>query len=172
MGFTQIHGEDFAETFAGVVIGKTFRIMLSILVSNPQNNMEHWDVRMAFTQAKLEEELYMEQPEGFARDEKKLVCRLHKSLYGLKQSARNWQLMLNSIFRATHFNSLHADPCVFMRREKDTWCICCTHVDDIFVLFNPEGKFFRDELFEKIRRVSKSRTLVSLLGSENEHFTR
>ena len=54
MGFTQKYGEDFSETFAGVVIGKTFRVMLSILVSDPQYEMQHWDVRMAFTQAKLD----------------------------------------------------------------------------------------------------------------------
>ena len=161
MGFTQKFGEDFSETFAGVVIGKTFRILLSILNSDPGYSMEHWDVRMAFTQAKLEETLFMEQPEGFASGAN-LVCRLNKSLYGLKQSARNWQLMLNEIFLSTNFTPLHSDPCVFIRRgEKDMWCICCTHVDDIFVLFPLSGNTFRTELYDKIQ----SRVEVENLGN-------
>ncbi len=48
MGFTQKLGIDSEETFAGVVVAKTFRIMLSILNEDPENEMEHWDVKMAF----------------------------------------------------------------------------------------------------------------------------
>ena len=59
MGFTQKHGVDYQETFAGVVVAKSFRIMLAILNEDPSHEMEHWDVRMAFTQAWLDEELYM-----------------------------------------------------------------------------------------------------------------
>jgi hypothetical protein len=96
MGFTQKYGEDYTETFAGVVIGKTFRIMLSILNSSSEHSMEHWDVHMAFTQAELEEELFMEQPEGFQIDPQKFCCKLLKSIYGLKQSAyKNQQRCLS-----------------------------------------------------------------------------
>ena len=59
--------------------------------------MEHWDVKMAFTQAPLEDQIFMHEPEGFETESKEShVVRLKKSLYGLKQSARNWQLLLNS----------------------------------------------------------------------------
>ena len=63
MGFTQKKGVDYDETFAGVVIGKSFRIMLVILNECETNEMEHWDIKQAFTQATLDEDLYMYQPE-------------------------------------------------------------------------------------------------------------
>ena len=99
MGFTQREGIDYTETFAGVVVAKSFRIMLSMLNEDPDFEMEHCDVKMAFTQAGLDEELYMAQPEGFEiGDKKDYVCLLKKSLYGLKQSARNWSLLLKIFF--------------------------------------------------------------------------
>ena len=60
--------------------------------------MEHWDVKMAFTQAPIEDEIFMYEPEGFETEGEKKICRLKKSLYGLKQSARNWQLLLKKLF--------------------------------------------------------------------------
>lgn len=150
MGFTQKHGVDYQETFAGVVVAKSFRIMLAILNEDPSHEMEHWDVRMAFTQAWLDEELYMYQPEGFEIDPIQKICKLRRSLYGLKQSARNWQVLLQQIFCEVKFFSLFADPCVYFLSIEAGWCMCSTHVDDIFCLFNVAGKFIRDRLFEKI----------------------
>ncbi len=85
MGFTQKKGIDYNETFAGVVVGKSFRTMLVILNENKNFEMEHWDVKMAFTQAELNEELFMYQPELFEEKADQYVCKLKKSLYGLKQ---------------------------------------------------------------------------------------
>jgi hypothetical protein len=151
MGFTQKFGEDYTDTFAGVMIGKSFRILLSILNASPDHEMEHWDVRMAFTQAEVREDLYLEQPEGFQKQPEKFVCKLLKSLYGLKQSAHNWQQLLIEIMLSAKFIAAKSDSCVFIRRENDRWCFCCTHVDDIFILFNPGGQDFRNELFEKFQ---------------------
>ena len=108
MGFTQTHGTDYFETFAGVVITKTFRTMLVILNENPENEMEHWDVKMAFTQAKVDEELYMHQPENFILPgSEKMVCRLKKSLYGLKQAAKNWSDLCVQFFSEVIFEFLN-----------------------------------------------------------------
>ena len=147
MGYTQKFGVDYTETFAGVMIGKSFRIMLGILNEDPTHELEHWDVRMAFTQAKLEEEIYMHQPELFEDRPDDFVCQLIKSLYGLKQSAKNWRGMAHNIFLAAGFTPLKSDPCVYIRRVGNAWCICSIHVDDIFVLFNKAGRKFRDILF-------------------------
>jgi hypothetical protein len=105
---------------------------------------------MAFTQATLDEDLYMYQPEMFEKDAANFVCRLKKSLYGLKQSARNWQQMLIDMFVEIGFMALHADPCIFFLKVDESWCMASTHVDDIFALFNRQGKLLRDKLFEKI----------------------
>lgn len=63
MGFTQKCGVDFTKTFAGVVIGKSFRIMLVKLNESPTHEMQHWDIKQAFTQAELQEDLIMYSPE-------------------------------------------------------------------------------------------------------------
>jgi hypothetical protein len=148
-GYTQKYGEDYQETFAGVVIGKSFRIMLAMLNANAQHSMEHWDVRMAFTQAELDEELFMEQPEGFEQGKEEMVCKLRKSLYGLKQSAYNWQRLLKDIMHAQGFYPLKADPCVYVKRSGGgAWVVCSTHVDDIFILCNSAGRSERARLWE------------------------
>ena len=159
MGFTQREGVDYKETFAGVMVAKSFRTMLIILNEDPSFEMEHWDVRMAFTQAFLDEELYMYQPEGFEQDPAS-VCKLLKSLYGLKQSARNWQIMLVQMFYEAKFFTLKADPCVFFLKEGEGWCMCSTHVDDIFCLYNMPGKILRDRLF----MVIKNYVIIENLG--------
>ena len=151
MGNTQKYLIDYDETFAGVMVSKSFRIMLAILNEDPENEMEHWDVKMAFTQAPLEDEIFMYEPEGFETENKeKEVCLLKKSLYGLKQSARNWQLLLKSYFLQNGISPTHADPCVYWVKKENAFCVCSTHVDDIFVLFKKGGKQFRDSLFESI----------------------
>ncbi len=75
------------------------------------------------------------------------VCKLKKSLYGLKQAAKNWGDFLSDLLVKSNFISLHADPCVYVCKKADAWCM---HVDDIFVLHNQKGKLLRDNLFEKI----------------------
>ena len=116
MGFTQKAGIDYTETFAGVMVGKSFRTMLIILNEDPTHEMEHWDVRMAFTQATLTEELFMFQPEMFEDKPGELVCKLKKSLYGLKQAAKNWSDMLKKMFLDSEFSPLFADPCVYPQK--------------------------------------------------------
>ena len=152
MGFTQKKGIDYTETFAGVVIGKSFRTMLIILNECPTFEMEHWDIKMAFTQAPIEEEIFMYQPELFENDSENFVCRLKKSLYGLKQAGKNWSDMLREMFREVGFFTFFSDPCVYFLQKGKAWCLCSTHVDDIFCLFNEEGKFLRNLLYEKISK--------------------
>ena len=89
--------------------------MLAILNEDPTYEMEHWDVKMAFTIAPLDEILYMAEPEG---DEKgktgDFVCWLKKSLYGLKQSARNWQKLLENTFFFRRFFTLACRTVFFL----------------------------------------------------------
>ena len=129
------------------MISKSFRLLLVILNEDAQNEMQHWDVKMAFTKAAVDEELYMYQPEGFEKksvDGKLLVCKLKKALYGLKQSARNWQQLVRQVFGESGF--------VFFIREGGAWCLAGVHVDDIFPLFNVQGKKFRDRLSQQFQK--------------------
>ena len=149
MGFTQKAGIDYFETYAGVANTKSFRIMLVILNSDKTFSMEHWDVKMAFTVAPVTEELYMSQPEGFIPVGKEnFVCRLKKSLYGLKQSAKNWKDFCLRVACGAHFAAAHIDNALFYRRDETGFCLVAFHVDDVFPLYDAGGKVFRDELFK------------------------
>lgn len=83
-GFSQREGIDYNETFNHVARFDTIRAVLSV-AANENLKMAQFDVKTAFLNGILDEEIYMDQPEGF-EDETNRVCKLQKSLYGLKQS--------------------------------------------------------------------------------------
>ncbi|KAM3291194.1 hypothetical protein P3S67_019483 [Capsicum chacoense] len=96
-GYIQIYGLDYGDTFSPVAKITSVRLLISLAA------MHHWplhqlDIKNAFLHSKLAEEVYMEQPPGFvAQGESDLVCRLKRSLYGLKQSPRAWFGRFSSI---------------------------------------------------------------------------
>ena len=117
-GYTQIEGVDFNEIFALVVKHVSIRIILSYVV-NFDAELEQMDVKTAFLHGNLDETIYMEQPEGYIKkgDEGK-VCLLKKSLYGLKQSPRQWNLRFDSFMKATGFTRCVKDPCVYSKTNS------------------------------------------------------
>nr|CAN64686.1 hypothetical protein VITISV_013732 [Vitis vinifera] len=89
-GFTQKEGIDYTETFSPVSKKDSLRIILA-LVAHFDLELQQMDMKTAFLNGELEEEVYMKQPEGFSSsDGEQLVCKLKKSIYGLKQASRQW----------------------------------------------------------------------------------
>ena len=74
MGFTQIEGVDFFETFASVLTPKSFRVLLSLWNCVPDLSFEHWDVKSAFTNAPIEETIYVHQVPGFEKEGRPEKC--------------------------------------------------------------------------------------------------
>ncbi|KAK8696315.1 hypothetical protein V6N13_001451 [Hibiscus sabdariffa] len=114
-GFRQIHGVDHDETFSHVAIIKSIRILLAIAAFH---DYEIWqmDVKTAFLNGKLEEDVYMTQPEGFVtpRNATK-VCKLQRSIYGLKQASRSWNLRFNDAIKEFGFIRNEDEPCVYKK---------------------------------------------------------
>lgn len=125
-GFTQIPNIDFKETFAPVASMNTIRILFG--VAN-QNRMEvlQFDVKTAFLHGDLDENLYMEPPEGYSFPEGK-VCKLLKSLYGLKQAPRQWNLKFNRFLKDFHLQQSKVDRCLYFNTDRSI--ILVIYVDD------------------------------------------
>ena len=87
-GFNQKEGIDYEKTFSPVVRLDSLRVVLTIAAKD-KLKLQQFDVKTAFLNGDLEEEIYMQQPQGFSDGSTK-VCRLYRSIYGLKQSARYW----------------------------------------------------------------------------------
>jgi hypothetical protein len=94
-GFTQTQGLDYMETFSPIVRMSTFRIFLTLVTSKGWN-LQQLDVNTTFIHGKLKEEVYMKVPQGLAVEDPSIVCKLKKSLYGLKQASREWNHRLKS----------------------------------------------------------------------------
>ena len=96
-GFNQKKGIDFDEIFSPVVKMSSIRVILGLAASFDLE-IEQMDVKTAFLHGDLEEEIYMEQPEGFVvKGKENYVCKLNKSLYGLKQAPRQWYKKFESV---------------------------------------------------------------------------
>jgi hypothetical protein len=89
-GYAQVEGTDFEETFSPVARMEAIRLLLAYECSK-NIKVYHMDVKSSFMNGEIEEEVYIEQPEGFQFSENEYyVCKLNKSLYGLKQAPRAW----------------------------------------------------------------------------------
>ena len=94
-GFTQKDGIDYKETFSPVSKKDSLRIVMA-LVAHYDLELHQMDVKTAFLNGELEEEVYMDQPKGFETTGKEnMVCKLKKSIYGLKRASRQWYLKFN-----------------------------------------------------------------------------
>ena len=131
-GFSQIYGVDYLDTYAPVVKLASIRILLAIAAIYGLE-IHQMDVVTAFLAGELEEEIYMEQPEGFkvGTEEDDLVCLLRKSLYGLKQAPRIWNQRIRRFLESIGFKPTYSDPCVYVNNE--TGVIIAMWVDDLMI---------------------------------------
>ena len=130
-GFSQVYGEDYDEVFAPVARFESVRAIVSQAVKKGMH-IHQMDVTAAFLNGDLQEEIYMKQPEGF-EGEKDLVCRLKRSLYGLKQSPKCWNEKFDSCLLKMNFQKT-IDPCVYVRKNsKGEEFILCLYVDDLIL---------------------------------------
>ena len=140
-GYSQAKGIDYQEVFSPVVRSTSIRSLLA-LANTLDWEIHQMDVKTAFLQGDLTEEIYMEQPEGYRSEEHPdYVCRLKKSLYGLKQSARCWNTALDNYLKSNGYKQLDADSCLYMKtvrmqNGKINFVILLIHVDDILIFSN------------------------------------
>lgn len=144
-GFTQIFGQDYNETYSPTVKLSTLRCMWA-LAAQQKCQVYQMDIKTAYLNADIEEEIYLKQPDGFVKmdkDGRPLVCLLLKSIYGLKQSGRNWYQLLVDYLLELGFKPSPNDPCLFTKVISNVFYYVSVWVDDI-IYFSTDPKFYQE----------------------------
>eukprot|EP00253_Pinus_taeda_P009146 PITA_09146 len=157
-GYAQQEGIEFEETFAPVARLEAIRMFLA-LSSFQKFKVYQMDVKSAFLNRDLEEEVYIEQPDGFILgNDPKLVCRLRKALCGLKQAPRAWYYHLDKYLHQQGFLKGSADSNLYIKIDNDKLLILVVYVDDIIFGCNEEA------MSQKFAFVMQKEFEMSMLG--------
>ena len=166
-GFTQSYGIDYQETFAPVAKLNTVQIILSIAV-NQDWALYQLDVKNAFLNGYLMGEVYMDVPPGFESNHSRhKVCKLRKSLYGLKQSPRAWLERFTKVLKLDDYSQFQADHTLFVKHlANGRLTILIVYVDDIVVTGNHEEICHLKYLLSKEFEIKDLGHLRYFLGME------
>nr|GEV87706.1 retrotransposon protein, putative, Ty1-copia subclass [Tanacetum cinerariifolium] len=135
-GYTQTLGIDYEETFSPIADIRAIRILIAIAT---HYNYEIWqmDVKTVFLNGYLSEEVYMEQPEGFVNPKyPNRVCKLKRSIYGLKQASRQWNKRFDDEIKKFSFTQNRDEPCVYLKAIWSNITFLILYVDDILIMGN------------------------------------
>lgn len=132
-GYVQEHGVDYDEVFAPVTRLETVRLLLELAVKS-EWEVHHLDVKTAFLNGEIIEDVYVAQPEGYEKEGKKhLVYKLLKALYGLRQAPRTWYTKLNASLESLGFKKCPSEYVVYTKQEGDDKMMIAVYVDDLLV---------------------------------------
>ena len=159
-GYNQVAGVDYHETFAPTARITSVRALMQIAVQY-DFIVHQMDVKTAYLNAPIDCELYVDQAEGFevkSSTGEKLVYRLNKSLYGLKQSGRNWHTLLHTFLIENGFTQSVVDTCVYSKIADQNIVIILVWVDDIIIAAS------NDFVLCEIKNLMKNRFNMKDLG--------
>jgi len=135
-GFIQIEGIDYEETFSPVVRFASIHLLLA-LVAHLNLELFQMDVKTAFLNGNLEEEIYMDQAIGFIlKSQEDKVCHLKRSIYGLKQSSRSWYFRFHEAITSFGFVMVSKNDCVYVKRTTREIMFLTLYVNDILLAGN------------------------------------
>ena len=130
-GFWQVQGVDYNENFSLVAMLKSVWIILAIAA---YFDYEIWqiDVKTAFLYGNLTEDVYMMLPEGFVDPTNTgKICKLQKSIYGLKQASRSWNIHFDEVVQGFGFIKNKEEACVYKKKSGSSVAFLILYVDDI-----------------------------------------
>jgi hypothetical protein len=170
-GYTQIPGIHYDETTSPVSRYTTVRFILAY-AAYKQYEVDHVDVVSAFLNGDLEEEIFLRLPEG-ADIKHSNIVRLNKSIYGLKQSSRNWFIKFKTVILEFGFKQSEADPCMFYKRAGNILLIIVIYVDDGLIVgprdMVDEIKVYLFDKF-KMRDLGEAKKFLSIEITRSDGF--
>lgn len=165
-GFTQIFGVDYEETFAPTLRPESLRMLISFAAYFGLM-IEQMDVPNAYLKGELEEEIYMEVPEGLTLPPGQMtfVLRLKKGLYGLKQSGREWNKKISKFLRSIGYLPISGDSCVFLNLVTNV--IIALYVDDLLIFSKSkaaieEVKALLNQEYEKMKDLGPAQLILGI----------
>ena len=154
-------GIDFGDIFSPIAKVASIRLLLYVSFAF-DFEVEQMDVKTKFIHVDLEEEIYMKQPKGFVvKGKKELVCKLKKSLYGLKQSPRMWYHKFDTFIRGLGFTRRKTDHCVYYKLIGDRVNYLVVYVDDMLLVGNDK------EIIQNLKTQLSSKFNMKDLGAAN-----
>uniref|UniRef100_A0AAV1TYA3 Reverse transcriptase Ty1/copia-type domain-containing protein n=1 Tax=Peronospora matthiolae TaxID=2874970 RepID=A0AAV1TYA3_9STRA len=145
-GFSQKFGVDYEETFAPVAKFTSIRVVLS-MAAKYGLMLHQMDVKTAFLNGSLNEDIYMDQPDGYLEaTQPDYVCKLKRSLYGLKQSPRMWNQTIDGFMIKMGFKKCESDHCIYIKRDDQDMILVVLYVDDLILASSNNELLKSDEL--------------------------
>ncbi|KAK4387417.1 Retrovirus-related Pol polyprotein from transposon RE1 [Sesamum angolense] len=171
-GYNQIEGVDYFDSFSPVAKTVTVRVLLAVAT------VKSWplfqlDVNNAFLHGHLEEDVYMTPPEGYTKAQSGQVCKLKRSLYGLKQASRQWNLELTTKLLEFGFQQSSHDHCLFIKHSDSSFLALLVYVDDILLTGSSTTdidvvKTYLDRLFT-IKDLGPAKYFLGLQLARSDH---
>lgn len=127
--------------------------------------VHHMDVKTAFLNSELKEEIYMKQPPGFESQGKQLVCRLRKCIYGLKQAAKAWNDEIRRTLTQENFAQSKNDVCLYSKKVHGAWVFLLIYVDDIAIVSKSSAAM------NKVKQMLSSKFKVQDLGDIKQYLS-
>ncbi|KAJ0599630.1 putative RNA-directed DNA polymerase [Helianthus annuus] len=132
-GYKQKYGIDYQEVFAPVIRFETVRLGLA-LAAHYGWHLHQMDVKTAFLNGKLNEQVYIEQPQGYIKQgEERKLCHLKRALYGLKQAPRAWYSRIDSYFMQREFRKCAYEHTLYIKDTNEGKLVICLYVDDLII---------------------------------------
>ncbi|WVZ58492.1 hypothetical protein U9M48_008764 [Paspalum notatum var. saurae] len=166
-GYVQRQGIDYEEVFAPVARMESVRVLLAVAAQRGWA-VHHMDVKSAFLNGELAEEVYVVQPPGFiAAGHEDKVLRLHKALYGLRQAPRAWNAKLDMSLKKLGFAKSECEPGLYTRGKLQSRLVVGIYVDDLIITGESTGEIdeFKQEM-KSLFRMSDLGGLTYYLGIE------
>ena len=129
-GYSQIPGQDFNNTYSPVMQLDSLHILITLMAIKDLDSGQ-MDIKGAFLNPYLKEDIYMQQPKGY-EDRTRKVCHLKHVLYGLQQSACEWNEDFNAYIISLGYKSIPSDPCVYIQQKEEEFDILSIWVDDCY----------------------------------------